>query len=55
MIRSSSVVSINRDERILSPDTAQLCRTLGALVRASELEATVRMLAFCCQSLVSYR
>jgi hypothetical protein len=36
-------------------DTAQLCRTLDALVRANEVEATIGKLAFCCQSLVSFR
>ncbi|KAL3492777.1 hypothetical protein BJX62DRAFT_235936 [Aspergillus germanicus] len=35
-------------------ETAQLCRTLDALVRANETEATIRNLAFCCQSLVSF-
>ncbi|KAJ5726108.1 uncharacterized protein N7483_007465 [Penicillium malachiteum] len=54
MIRSLSVVSIARNESIISPETTQLCRTLEALVRANEMEITVRRLAFCCQSLVSY-
>jgi hypothetical protein len=54
MIRSLSVVSFTRDESILSQETVQLCRTLEALVRANEMEITVRRLAFCCQSLVSY-
>ncbi|KAL3452081.1 hypothetical protein BJX65DRAFT_303795 [Aspergillus insuetus] len=35
-------------------DIAQLCRTLDALVRANEVEATIDKLAFCCQSLVSF-
>lgn len=55
MIRSLSLVSTAHDEINRSPEVDQLCRTLGALVRASELEITVRKLAFCCQSLVSYR
>ncbi|KAJ0413306.1 hypothetical protein BJY00DRAFT_319921 [Aspergillus carlsbadensis] len=42
------------DTSIISTDTAQLCRTLDALVRANEIDATVRKLAFCCQSLVSF-
>ncbi|KAK0387943.1 hypothetical protein NLU13_4187 [Sarocladium strictum] len=35
-------------------DPVQLCRTLGALVRANEVEVSIRRLPFCTQSLVSY-
>jgi len=55
IIRSSSAISFNLDESTLEPETIQLCRTLEALVRANEMEVTVRRLAFWCQSLVSYR
>ncbi|KAL2688924.1 hypothetical protein Neosp_002974 [[Neocosmospora] mangrovei] len=37
-----------------SYDLTQLCRTLEALVRVNEFEVTVRRLAFCAQSIVSY-
>lgn len=53
--RSRSSVSNTRNESITLPETTQLCRTLEALVRANEMEITVRRLAFCCQSLVAYR
>ncbi|KAH7258009.1 hypothetical protein BKA59DRAFT_471325 [Fusarium tricinctum] len=35
-------------------DIEQLCRTLESLVRANEREVTIRGLAFCSQSVVSY-
>ncbi|KAL5338121.1 hypothetical protein BJX70DRAFT_217487 [Aspergillus crustosus] len=53
IIRTSPAV-FNDANASLPPETAQLCRTLEALVRANEMEVTIRKLAVCCQSLVSY-
>lgn len=54
-IRSLSVMPDYLNGGKLPADIAQLCRTIEALVRANEMEITARRLAFCCQSLVSYR
>lgn len=44
----------SNSEGSTTDDVVQLCRTLEALVRVNELEATTRRLAFCSQSIVSY-
>ena len=54
-IRSVSVMPDYLNGGNLPADVAQLYRTIEALVRANEMEITARGLAFCCQSLVSYR
>lgn len=54
-IRSVSVMPDHLNGGNLPGDVTQLCRTIEALVRANEMEITARRLAFCCQSLVSYR
>ncbi|KAF4451661.1 hypothetical protein F53441_5340 [Fusarium austroafricanum] len=41
-------------EASISDDMVQLCRTLEALVRVNEIEATTRKLAYCSQSIISY-
>ncbi|EED22258.1 conserved hypothetical protein [Talaromyces stipitatus ATCC 10500] len=54
-IRSDSAVNdYFNGSGSLSADMGQLCRTLEALVRANEMEITLRRLTFCCQSLVAY-
>jgi hypothetical protein len=55
IMRSPQVFPQGSSDTGVPQETEQLCRTLEALVRASEVEITIRKLAFCSQSVVSYR
>lgn len=55
MIKSPPTDPDGADVTDFATETAQLRRTLEALVRTSEKEVTIRRLAFCCLSIVSYR